>query len=165
MCGMRLVSQRIQKENIQSFELTQRRLGNFAVVGQVCSASEAEAINLRVAVYDPHRFEVRSEKIYRTVNRAQLELRQAAIFVIRVEDVAEHLAQECRRIGARVERQFSWLVNEAERTQIIDAKNVVGVSVGVENRIHALDLLANGLRVKIGRGVDKHDLARIFDHH
>src|SRR5271156_1125758 len=89
MCGMRLMSQRIQKENIQSFELTQRRLGNFAVVGQVCSASEAEAINLRVAVYDPHRFEARSEKIYRTVNRAQLELRQAAIFVIRVEDVAE----------------------------------------------------------------------------
>ncbi len=40
--GMRLVPQRIQKKNVQTFQLMERRLGNFAVIGQVRRRSKAK---------------------------------------------------------------------------------------------------------------------------
>jgi hypothetical protein len=47
---MRLVPQRIQKKNVQPFELTKRCLGNFAVIGKIRCASKAESVNLRLAM-------------------------------------------------------------------------------------------------------------------
>jgi hypothetical protein len=101
----------------------------------------------------------------RAIDRTQLQLRQSAVFVIGIEDVAEHFAQESGRVGARVERQPSRLVAVAERAQIVDAENMVGVRVGVKHRIHARDALANRLRIEIGRGIDEHHLARVLEHH
>src|SRR5271166_2329886 len=121
----------------------ERRLGNLAVIGEIGGGSEAEAVNLSLAMNQPHRLEVRPEKLHGTVDRAQLELRQAAILVIGVEDVAEHLAQKSGCIGTRVERQLPGLVRVAERAQIVDAQDVVSVRVRVKNCIQARDLLAD----------------------
>src|SRR5580658_9396234 len=136
---MRFVPQSVQKENVQAFQLTKRSFRNFAVVSKISRVAEAKAVNLRLSVNQSHRLEARPKKLHGTVNRPQLELRQAAIFVISVKDVAE-------------------------RTEVIDTKNMVGVRMSIENCIHLRDSLPDGLCVEIRRGVNKHNLARILDH-
>src|ERR1700688_1010621 len=165
MRGMRLVAQRVQKKNVQAFELVERRLRNFAVIRKISGRSKAVAVNLRFTVNQAHRLEARAKKFHWSVYWTQLQLGQAAILVIGLKDVAEHLAQEGCRVRARVKRQPLRLVSETERAQIVDAQNVVRMSMCVEDGIHLGDALANGLRVKIGCGIDERHLARILDHH
>src|SRR4029077_3019489 len=118
MCGMRLMPQRIQEKNVQSFQLVERRVRNLAMVGEVGGGSEAKAVNFRLAVDQPYRFEARAKNFHRPVDRTQLQLRQPAEFVIGVENVAEHPAQKSRGVRARIKRQFIRLVTVTERAQI-----------------------------------------------
>src|SRR5271156_6617969 len=141
--GMRFMPQRVQKKNIQSLQLMERRLRYLAVIGEIRRASEAEAVDLRFSMNQSHRLEARPKKVHRTVNRPQLQLRQAAILVIGVKNVAEHAAQKSRSIGTSIKRQPPWLVTVTQRAQIVDAKNVVGVGVRVEHRIQPRDALAD----------------------
>src|ERR1700735_4210261 len=106
MGRMRLVPQGVQKKNVQTFQLMKRRLGNLAVIGEIGRSSKAEAIDLRLAMYQPHRFEVRPEKFHCSINRLQLQLWQTAIFVVSVKDVTEHFPQECGRheVGCKKRR-------------------------------------------------------------
>src|SRR6202041_314107 len=81
-CGMRrmrLVPQGVQKKNVQTFQLMKRRLRDFAVICEIGRASKAEAIDLRVAMNQPHWFEARPEKFHRSINRLSLQLWQTAI--------------------------------------------------------------------------------------
>src|SRR5882762_8884652 len=110
MCGMRLMPQRIQKQNVQPFQLVERRVRNFAMVGEVGGGPETKAVDFRLAVDQPHRFEARAENLDGPVDRTQLQLRQAAEFVIGVEDITEHLAEKSGCIRTRVKRQLSRLV-------------------------------------------------------
>src|ERR1700683_2192448 len=162
---MRLVPQRVQKKNVETLQLVERCLWNFAVVGEIRRGPKAIAVNFRVAMNQAHRFEGRPEKLPRAVDRTQFQLWQAAVLVTGVKDVTEHFAQKGGRIRTRIERQLPRLVTVAERAQIVDAQNMVGVRVGVENRIHVVDSFTDGLRVEIGRGIDEHHLARVLDHY
>ena len=44
---------------------------------------------------------------------------------------------------------------EAERAQVVHAEDVVGVAVGVEDGVDAAEVLADGLGVEVGAGVDE----------
>ncbi len=79
-----------------------------------------------------HRLEAHSEHIHRSIDGTQFQQRQSAKFIVGVKNVGEHLAQKCRRVGPRVKRQFLRLVPVAERPQVVDAQNVIGVRVSVE---------------------------------
>ena len=43
---------------------------------------------------------------------------------------------------------------EAEGAEVVHAEDVVGVAVGVEDGVDAADVLADGLGVEVGAGVD-----------
>src|SRR5436305_1045775 len=163
MRGMRLVPQRIQKQNVESFELMHGRIGDLAVIGEISGRSEAIAVDLALAVDENHRFEAGTENLYRPINGPQFEKRQAAEFVIRIENVAEHFAQKSSGFRARVERQLVRLVAIAQGAEIVDAENVIRMSVGVEHRIYLRDLLPNGLSVEIRSGINQHYFAAVFD--
>src|ERR1700722_8551449 len=110
------------------------------------------------------RLETRPEHLDRSIDGLQFQLRQKAEFVVGIENVAEHPSQKSSRIGARKERQFLRLVPVAKWSQIVNAEDVVSVSVGVEHSIDAGDFFANRLRIKIGSGIDEHALPAILNH-
>ncbi len=92
---MRFVPQRIQKQNVQAFQLMQRRFWNFAVIGQIRRRAEAVSVNLGVAMNQ------QSTGSKRTPNTStgpsigsQFQLRQPAEFVVAVKNVAEHACAE-----------------------------------------------------------------------
>src|SRR5579871_5906631 len=103
---MGLVAQRIQEKNIQPFQLMKRRFGNLAVIGEVCRLPKSKAVNLCLSVNQPHRLEARAEQLHRTIDRPQFQLRQAAVLIIRVENVCKHPSQKRGRIGTGIERQL-----------------------------------------------------------
>src|SRR5260370_1565931 len=116
---MRLMPQRIKKQNIQPFQLIQRRLGNLAVIGQIRRRSKAVAINLSLSVDQDDRLKAYSQHVHRPVDRLQFKLRQAAEFVVSIEDVAEHAPQKRSGIGAPVEWQLGGLVARTQRAPIL----------------------------------------------
>src|SRR5205807_125396 len=79
--------------------------------------------------------------------------------------IAEHPAQKSGGIGTRVKREPVWSMLVAQRPQIVDAQNVVGVGVSVEYGVYPLDSLAKSLRVGVGCGVDQNTLAAILCHY
>ncbi len=50
-------------------------------------------------------------------------------------------------------------VAKAERAEVVEAHDVVGVAVGVEDGVDVADAFAEGLRVEVGAGVDEDDVA------
>ena len=50
---------------------------------------------------------------------------------------------------------------KAEGTQVVEAHDVVGVAMGVEDSIDLTDAFAEGLGVEIRAGIDEHDVAVI----
>src|SRR5580692_2708473 len=107
---MRLVPERVQKEHVQSFQLTKRRLGNFTVIGEIGRLAKSKSVDLRLSMNQSHWLEACAKDFYRPIDRPKFKSRQPAKFVIAVEDVAEHSAQESGRVRTRVERQPVWLV-------------------------------------------------------
>src|SRR4051812_38372579 len=63
MCGMRLMSERIQKQHIQTAQLFHRGLGNVTMVGKVGSISETISVNDRASVVQQDRLELEPENI------------------------------------------------------------------------------------------------------
>ena len=98
------------------------------MIGEIGRRSEAIAVDFGFAVNHGHRFKARAEQVQWPFQRLEFNLGQAAKFVVRVEDVAEHVADECGHIGTGIERQPAGLVAKAQRPQVVNAKNVVGMA-------------------------------------
>src|SRR6266496_3971519 len=138
--GVRLIPQRIQKQNIQPFQLTQRFLWNVAMIGQVSARAKAETVNLGIAMNEHNRFKLCSEKLQHAIDRSQLDLRQAAEFVVGVKNISKHATNKLRRIRVGVERQPVRLVLETEWAQIVDSKQMIGMRVRVKHRVQASNI-------------------------
>ena len=54
---------------------------------------------------------------------------------------------------------------ETQRTEVIEAEHVVGVSVGVKDGVNFTDIFAQRLLAEIGGGVDKNYVPAEFDEH
>ena len=103
--GMRLVPQRVQKQNVQPSQLIASTIPESRCGRSDTPPSRNGSRKSGFAMNHGHRFEAHAKHIYRPVNRLQFQLRQPAKLVVCVKDVAEHSAQKRRRIGTRVERQ------------------------------------------------------------
>src|SRR5664279_4173743 len=107
MRGMRMVPQRIEKQDVESLQLLQRLFWDVAEVREVCGRAEAIRLDRDVSVEHLQWCEDCSEEVHRPIDRAQLHLRQTAVLVIRLEDVAENGTQRLRRGIAGVEGNFA----------------------------------------------------------
>src|SRR5260370_27409801 len=99
MRRMWLVTQSVEKQHIQILQLRQGSLRNVIMVGQIRSRPEAKSINLCVAVNHNHRLKPRTEQIQRALDVFQFNMWQSAELIVRVENVAEHSADELGGIG------------------------------------------------------------------
>src|SRR5581483_1845470 len=93
----------------------------------------------------------------------ELDLGQPAVLVIVVKNVAEDAAQRSQRFRMGVERNVAGA--EAERAQVVEAQDVIGVAVGVEHGVERADAFADGLLAEVGRGVDEHGVAIELHQH
>src|SRR5271166_4746065 len=152
---MRLVSQRIQKKNVEVAQLLNRFRRHRTVIGEIGGRSETKAQNRRFTVNHRHRLKVRAKQVESAIHRDQLDLWQSSKFVVRLEDVAEHVAQELAIRSRRIERQLAKLVVITKRAQVVDPKNMVGMRMRVEHRIELRDVLAQRLFAKIGSCIDQ----------
>src|ERR1035437_8501645 len=125
-----MVPQRIEKQDVESLQLLQRLFRDVAEVREVGGRAEAIRVDRDVSVEHLERCEDCSEEVHRPIDRSQLYLRQTAILVIRLEDVAENGTQRLRRGIAGVEGNFSATIHagEAERPHIVESKNVIGMA-------------------------------------
>src|ERR1019366_7318082 len=160
MRGMRLVAQRIQKENVEAAQFLQRFGRDLAVIGQVSSRSETETDNRSFAVDYRHRLEARAKQFNGALDGKQIDQRQSAKLILRFENIAEHTAQKIACSRRRIKGQLTRLVTIGQRPQVVDSEDVVGVSVRIEDGIEVRDLFAQRLLAKVRRAVD-HDVAGI----
>jgi len=65
----------------------------------------------------------------------------------------------------RVQRQPVRLVQEAQRTQVVDAEDMVGVGVCIEHGIQVANVLANRLLAEIRRRIDENGMSVVFHQH
>ena len=77
---------------------------------------------------------------------------------LRRKRVVVDTAQRLFGLRRGVERDVSAFAKdrEAQRPQIVETEDVIGMTMGIENRIHAGELVAQGLFAKVGTGVDQH---------
>src|SRR5689334_9008544 len=68
MRGMRAMTERVKKQDVQPAQLLLRFRRNLAEVGEVCGGAEAETVNLRVAVDDLHRLKTHAEQLQRAID-------------------------------------------------------------------------------------------------
>src|SRR5580704_16867636 len=110
MCGMWLMAQGVEKKNVETLQLRHGIFRDLAVVSQISSRSEAKSINLGLPMNDNDGLEAGAEQLNRPRDGVQFDLGKSAKLVLRLENVAEHAAQEFHGLRAGVERHFPRLV-------------------------------------------------------
>src|SRR5271166_4678889 len=167
MRRMWMATQRIQKQNVKVLQLSKRLFRHAAEISEIGRRTEAIAFDGRIAMMHHQRSKRRPKQLQRPIHRAYLNLREAAVFVICLEDVAKDTAQHLRGCVAGEERDLaaSRGAREAERPNIVQPENVVSVTVRVEYRVDLPDALANGLLAEVRRGVDEHRVTVPLHHH
>src|ERR1700676_2386855 len=165
MRGVRLVAQRVQKQDVYVSQLLQRFGRTRAVIGQLGGRSETETKNRSIAVDHRQRLEARSEQFDGAVDRMKVNLRQSSKFIFGLKDVAKHFAQEFARLRRCIKRQLARDVLISQRPQIVDSEDVVGVRVSVEYGVELRDFFAQRLFAKVRRGVDQDVASAVADHH
>src|SRR5579864_2205412 len=63
----------------------------------------------------------------------------------------------------RIQRQFVRSVEKTQRTQVVNAKKMIGVRVGVKNSVKLANLFAYCLLAKIRRGINEHTAPTVLD--
>src|SRR4029077_7539650 len=97
--GVGLVPQTVEKKHVEALQARGGGLGDFAEVGEIGGRAKAEAVDFGVAVNDGDRLEPGAEEMEGTVNGFQFETGETSKLVIRVEDVAEHVADVGNGLG------------------------------------------------------------------
>src|ERR1700677_263567 len=113
---MRLVAQRIQKQDVKTTQLFERFSRHLAGIGEVSSGSATETKDWRLAMDYRQRFKAGAEQFDGAFNRMEFDLRQSAKFIRRLENIAEHVAQKLAGPGRGIQRQLAWFVLISQRT-------------------------------------------------
>src|ERR1019366_6529937 len=106
------------------------------------------------------------KQVHRPIDRAQLYLRQTAVLVIRLEDVAENATQGLRRGLAGIKRNLAATgdAREAELPHVVESQNVIGMAVGVKHGVNFTNAFTESLLAEVGRGVDENGIPIPLHH-
>ena len=106
-----------------------------------------------------------SEEIERLLgDGVEVDARGGGLRGLGIEGVAEDAADDVEGLDGSVGRDGHFLV-VVEGAHVVEAQDVVGVGVGVEDGVDAGDAGAQGLGAEIGRGVDEDILAGVLHQH
>ncbi len=79
----------------------------------------------------------------------------------RLEYVSEHAPDIDP--GAFVRVNAKCPETKVERPDVVEAEDVIGVTVRYQDCVEAFQAVAQCLLAKVGRGIDEYDFARVFD--
>src|SRR5579875_1012164 len=125
---------------------------NRAEVGDIREFSDAKTVNRERRVLCGNGDDFRTKQIESSIQSVELDLRNRAFCALRLENIGKSAAQNFQRLGGRVDGNGRPLFC-VEGTNVIEAENVIGMSVSEKNAIQALEIGAKCLLAKIGRGV------------
>ena len=100
---------------------------------------------------DAHQFE-------RGVHDVQVDTWDGALRRCSIKDVGEGAANHAKGFFRAVDRERRFLA-DVERANVVEAEDVVGVAVGEQDGVEAIEADAEGLLAEIGCGVDDDVLA------
>ena len=144
VAGVRLAAQRVEDEDVEVLEQRNALVGDVAHVGEVGGGAEAVAGDLLAAVGDGDAPEAGAEEIDaragRGVDAVNLDAGAGGVAVFLAEGVVEDALDVAGGGVVGVDGQVALGV-EAERAEVVEAEDVVGVAVGVEDGVDAADVL------------------------
>ena len=154
---MRRVAEGVEDELVKIGEEGERGVRNGAEVGDISGTSEAEAENFHVAVNQRNRRDFDAEKIEGRGCFAEGDAGNRAELGFAVEDVGEGALNgaEGFRVSENGKRN---LLAEVVWADVVKTHDVVGVPVGEEKGIEAIELGAEGLLTEIGRRINDGEL-------
>jgi len=156
--GVGFVAEGVEKEDVETFELCERRFRDVVVVGEVGGVAEAEAVDFLAAVHDGDGMDAEAEDEEGSfVDEMDVELRDVGAAVFDFEGVGEDAVDDGEGFGGGVDGDGALAV--VEGADVVHAEDVVGVAVGVEDGVEAGDARGEHLGAEVGRGVDD-DVAR-----
>src|SRR5438067_11411351 len=159
---MRLVPESVEEKNVEALELAETFFGNVAEIGEIGDGSEAVAENFSLPVQHSYRIKTQPEQVQRTIEGVHFQLGQRAVFVSGIKNVLKHGAHKIGDVLTCVQRNAPFAV-EAERTQIVNAQDMVGVSVRVEYGVDATNLFTNRLLAEVGCAVNQNRTVVVFN--
>ena len=162
VAGVRIAPERVEDEDVEVLKQGQTYIGDVAHVGEVGSAAEAIAGDLLAPVGYGDAAKTGSKKVDPGsgggVDAVNFDARAGWVAVLFAEGVLEDALDALCGCVVGVDGQIALCV-KAERPQIVESHDVVGVAVGVEHGVDAADVFAQGLRMKVRAGVDQDRVA------
>lgn len=158
VAGMGLVTQGREDEHVQVVQLGKTGLGNGADIGEIGGATEAPADDLQRAVEETNRLEAQIADGDSVGDLAQGDTSAVGVGGLQGKGVGEDMLHDGAGLGADVEGNRlagAILMQVAERSEIVQAEDVVGVGVGVEDSVEHAQVRGESLFAKIRAGVDE----------
>ncbi len=155
---MRIVAQRVEKEDIETLKQIHTGRRNAAVICEIGAIAEAEAMRNAVAVIDFDGLDGDAGDFERScIEDVRGEAGATGLRWRVVEYILEGAANGDERVGGSVDRDIISL-HEVEGADVVEAEDVVGVRVRVKNCVEPFDVEAQGLVAEIGSGIDEDSL-------
>ena len=166
VAGVWLAAEGVEDEDVESAQEAQGVVAEVAHVGEVGGCAEAVAGDLLAAVDDGDAAEAGTEEgdggAGGLVDAVEADAGAGGIAVEGAEGVVEDALDGVGGGGVGVEGEGVG-VFEAEGAEVVEAEDVVGVRVGVEDGVDAGEVLAECLRVEVGAGVDEDGFVLVLD--
>ncbi len=167
MAGVRLVAKGVEDEDVEVLQERDAVRWDVAHVGEVGGGAEAVADDGVAAVGDGDDDEFCAEEVDGGAGRGVDAIDDDARGGWGKRSILRKVYSKTRSMifcggVVGVEREAVGLA-EGEGAEVVHAEDVVGVAVGVEDGVDAVDVFADGLGVEVGAGVDQDGVVVIVD--
>ena len=155
---VRVAAECVEDEDVEVLEEREAIVGDVAHVGEIGGGAKAVAGDLLAAVGDGDAAEAGPEEIDacagRGVETMDFDTGAGGIAVFGSKGISEDAFDGAGGGVVGVDGKVTFDV-EAERAEVVESHDMVGVGVGVEDSVDTADALADGLGVEVGAGVDE----------
>src|SRR5262245_13222197 len=152
MRRVRFVSQRVDDQQVEAAQFFQRFIGNQVAIGDErglrMRVAEAEASDFAFTVNDRDGRKSQPAGFKLSFDHVWNELWQTSTGVFTVENVREDAPQPTPCGRARVNRDRA--STEIDRTDVIEAEDVVGMAMRNQQRVEPVNFLTQRLLAEIG---------------
>src|SRR5579859_6409738 len=150
---MRKVAQGVNDQVVEVFEQCGGGFRKGTEIGEISGAAETKAEHLKIAMQQRHGHEGNTHEFERAGDDAQIHAGDAALLGDAVKDVSKGAAQDAEGFFGAVDGQGRFLAN-VEGANVVETENVVGVPVGEQDGVKAIESNTQGLLAEVGSGVD-----------